>query len=105
MSNFDSPCVAIIKHANPCGIAVGHDIAAAYRLAHETDPVSAFGGVIAANREVSLAMAEAVIDVFTDTTTADMFNTGMLNYFKSKAGNVYAYLELKIAAEISRLFY
>ena len=67
------PAVAIIKHANPCGIAVGPDIAAAYRLAHETDPVSAFGGVIAANREVSLAMAEAVIDVFTEVIIAPSF--------------------------------
>ena len=46
------PCVAIIKHANPCGIAVGADIAEAHRKAHACDPVSAFGGVIAANREV-----------------------------------------------------
>jgi phosphoribosylaminoimidazolecarboxamide formyltransferase/IMP cyclohydrolase len=68
------PAVAIIKHANPCGIAVGPDIAAAYRLAHETDPVSAFGGVIAANREVSLAMAEAVVDVFTEVIVAPSFD-------------------------------
>ena len=67
------PAVAIIKHANPCGIAVGSDIAAAYRLAHETDPVSAFGGVIAANREVSLAMAEAVAEVFTEVIIAPSF--------------------------------
>ena len=50
--DFDEACVAIIKHANPCGIAVGAagDIAEAHRLAHECDPVSAFGGIIAANR-------------------------------------------------------
>ena len=50
--DHDDPCVAIIKHANPCGIAVGADIAEAHRKAHACDPVSAFGGVIAANRPV-----------------------------------------------------
>ena len=50
--DFDEPAVAIIKHANPCGIAVGADIAEAHRKAHACDPVSAFGGVIAANRPV-----------------------------------------------------
>ena len=50
--DFDEPAVAIIKHANPCGIAVGADVAEAHRKAHACDPVSAFGGVIAANRPV-----------------------------------------------------
>ena len=66
----DGPCVAIIKHANPCGIAVGADIADAHRKAHACDPVSAFGGVIAANREVSVAMAEQVAEVFTEVVLA-----------------------------------
>jgi len=56
--DFDRPAVAIIKHTNPCGIAVGADIAAAHAAAHACDPVSAFGGVVAANRPVTLAMAE-----------------------------------------------
>ena len=64
------PAVAIIKHANPCGIAVGLDIAEAYRKAHATDPVSAFGGVIATNRMVSAEMAEAIGDVFTEVIVA-----------------------------------
>ena len=67
------PAVAIIKHANPCGIAVGPDIAAAHRKAHACDPVSAYGGVIAANREVGLAMAEQVADVFTEVVVAPSF--------------------------------
>ena len=54
------PAVAVVKHANPCGLAVGEDVADAYRRAHACDPVSAYGGVIAANREVSADMAEAV---------------------------------------------
>ena len=67
------PCVAVIKHANPCGIAVGADIAAAHRKAHACDPVSAFGGVIAANREVDLTMAEQVAQVFTEVVVAPSF--------------------------------
>jgi phosphoribosylaminoimidazolecarboxamide formyltransferase/IMP cyclohydrolase len=67
------PCVAIIKHANPCGIAVGQDIASAHRKAHACDPISAFGGVIAANREVDLTMAEQVAQVFTEVVVAPSF--------------------------------
>ena len=67
------PCVAIIKHANPCGIAVGADIASAHRKAHACDPMSAFGGVIAANREVDLTMAEQVAEVFTEVVVAPSF--------------------------------
>ena len=67
------PCVAIIKHANPCGIAVGPDIASAHRKAHACDPISAFGGVIAANREVDLMMAEQVAQVFTEVVVAPSF--------------------------------
>ena len=78
------PAVAIIKHANPCGIAVGPDIAAAYRRAHETDPISAFGGVIAANREVTLEMAEAMIDVFTEVIVAPAYAPGALKLLEAK---------------------
>ena len=64
--DFDEPAVAIIKHANPCGIAVGADIAEAHRKAHACDPVSAYGGVIAANRPVSLEMAQTVKKIVTE---------------------------------------
>lgn len=64
------PCVAIIKHTNPCGIAVDEDIATAYRKAFATDPVSAFGGVVAANRPVPHEMAVAMLDVFTEVLVA-----------------------------------
>lgn len=67
------PAVAVIKHANPCGIAVGTDIAQAHRRAHECDPVSAFGGVIAANRTVSAEMARQVAEVFTEVVLAPDF--------------------------------
>lgn len=68
------PAVAIIKHANPCGIAIGVDIAEAHRMANDTDPVSAFGGVIAANRTVTLAMAEQVAEIFTEVVVAPGFD-------------------------------
>ncbi len=63
---LDGAAVAIIKHANPCGIAVGADVAEAHRKAHACDPVSAFGGVIATNVPVSVAMAEQVAEIFTE---------------------------------------
>ena len=64
-------CVAIIKHANPCGIAISHvSVADAHRKAHDCDPLSAFGGVIAANTEVTREMAEAVSEIFTEVIIA-----------------------------------
>jgi len=74
----DVPCVAVVKHANPCGIAVGADVAEAHRKAHATDPTSAFGGVIAVNREVSVAMAEQIADVFTEVLVAPAYAAGAL---------------------------
>ncbi|MCO7222226.1 bifunctional phosphoribosylaminoimidazolecarboxamide formyltransferase/IMP cyclohydrolase [Klenkia sp. PcliD-1-E] len=71
--DHEAPCVAIIKHANPCGIAVGADLAQAHRKAHACDPVSAFGGVIAANREVDLSTAEQIAEVFTEVVVAPSF--------------------------------
>ena len=68
--DFDEPAVAIIKHANPCGIAVGADIAEAHRKAHACDPVSAYGGVIAANQPVSVEMARQVAEIFTEVIIA-----------------------------------
>jgi phosphoribosylaminoimidazolecarboxamide formyltransferase/IMP cyclohydrolase len=78
------PAVAIIKHANPCGIAVGLDIAEAYRKAHATDPVSAYGGVIATNRPVSAEMAEAIGDVFTEVIIAPEYEPGALEILAKK---------------------
>jgi phosphoribosylaminoimidazolecarboxamide formyltransferase/IMP cyclohydrolase len=78
------PAVAIIKHANPCGIAVGLDIAEAYRKAHATDPVSAFGGVIATNRSVSVEMAEAIGSVFTEVIVAPDFEPAALEILAAK---------------------
>jgi phosphoribosylaminoimidazolecarboxamide formyltransferase/IMP cyclohydrolase len=78
------PAVAIIKHTNPCGIAIGENVALAYRRAHECDPVSAFGGVIAANRTVTLEMAESVSEVFTEVIAAPNFTDDALDILKQK---------------------
>ncbi|MFI6520027.1 bifunctional phosphoribosylaminoimidazolecarboxamide formyltransferase/IMP cyclohydrolase [Spirillospora sp. NPDC050679] len=82
--DFAEPAVAIIKHANPCGIAVGDDAAAAHRKAHACDPVSAFGGVIAVNRPVTVAMAEQVAEVFTEVLVAPDFEDAALEILTRK---------------------
>ncbi|WP_082080373.1 bifunctional phosphoribosylaminoimidazolecarboxamide formyltransferase/IMP cyclohydrolase [Williamsia herbipolensis] len=85
--DFDRPAVAIIKHANPCGIAVAGetgDIAEAHRKAHECDPVSAYGGVIATNTSVSVAMAEQVAEIFTEVLVAPGFDDGALGVLTRK---------------------
>ena len=79
------PAVAIIKHANPCGIAIGSDIAEAYAGALATDPVSAFGGVVAANRVVTAAMAEAMAEVFTEVVIAPGYEPGALAVLSAKS--------------------
>ena len=78
------PAVAVVKHANPCGLAVGEDVADAYRRAHACDPVSAYGGVIAANREVSADMAEVVAGVFTEAIAAPGFAPEALDILSRK---------------------
>lgn len=82
--DFDSPAVAVIKHANPCGIAVGADIAEAHRKAHATDPVSAFGGVIAANRGVTRELAEQIAEVFTEVVVAPEFEPAAIDVLTQK---------------------
>ncbi|XUL90547.1 bifunctional phosphoribosylaminoimidazolecarboxamide formyltransferase/IMP cyclohydrolase [Streptomyces galilaeus] len=78
------PCVAIIKHANPCGIAVGSDVAEAHRKAHACDPLSAFGGVIAVNRPVSKELAEQVAEIFTEVIVAPDYEEGALEALAKK---------------------
>ena len=87
--DFDRPAVAIIKHANPCGIAVTapnalDPVASAHLRAHECDPVSAYGGVIAANGTVTLKMAENLKDIFTEVIVAPSFEPAALEVFKAK---------------------
>ncbi|WP_019818557.1 bifunctional phosphoribosylaminoimidazolecarboxamide formyltransferase/IMP cyclohydrolase [Saccharomonospora saliphila] len=82
--DFADPAVAVIKHANPCGIAVGLDVAEAHRKAHACDPVSAFGGVIAANRPVDLETAEQIADVFTEVVLAPDFDADAVEVLTRK---------------------
>ena len=80
----DQPTCAIIKHANPCGIAVGADIAEAHRRAHACDPLSAFGGVIAVNRPVSVELAQTVAEIFTEVLVAPSFDDEALAVLTAK---------------------
>ncbi len=82
--DFAEPAVAIIKHANPCGIAIGTDVAQAHRLAHSCDPVSAFGGVIATNRPISVAAAGQIAEVFTEVVIAPGYDEGALEVLRAK---------------------
>jgi phosphoribosylaminoimidazolecarboxamide formyltransferase/IMP cyclohydrolase len=82
--DFSAPAVAIIKHTNPCGIAVGVDIARAHAKAHACDPVSAFGGVVATNWPVSAAMAEQLTDVFTEVIVAPGYEPEALELLRRK---------------------
>jgi len=79
-----APCVAIIKHANPCGIATADDIATAHRKAHDCDPVSAFGGVVAANRELTLEMASQLSEIFTEVVIAPSYAAGAVELLAKK---------------------
>ncbi|MBB2742428.1 UNVERIFIED_ORG: phosphoribosylaminoimidazolecarboxamide formyltransferase/IMP cyclohydrolase [Microbispora rosea subsp. rosea] len=82
--DFAEPCVAVIKHANPCGIAVGADVVEAHRKAHECDPVSAYGGVIAVNREVTRELAEQIAPIFTEVVVAPSFAADALEVLREK---------------------
>jgi len=84
VTGFAEACVAIMKHANPCGIAVGADIAEAHRKAHACDPVSAFGGVIAANQPVTAEMAGQVADIFTEVIVAPGYEPAALEILSKK---------------------
>ena len=98
------PAVAIIKHANPCGIAIGKDIASAYKAAHECDPVSAFGGVVAANRTITLAMAEPLSEVFTEVVVAPDYEPAALEILKKKPNIRILTTELKSFGPVDAKF-
>src|SRR5690606_5014082 len=99
------PAVAIIKHANPCGIATAATIAEAHALAHACDPLSAFGGVIAANRVITKEAAESIAPIFTEVVVAPGFAPEALELLQAKknlrllelpAGHAHAALELRL---------
>jgi phosphoribosylaminoimidazolecarboxamide formyltransferase/IMP cyclohydrolase len=80
----DLPAAVVIKHANPCGAAVASDIATAYRRAHECDPVSAYGGIVALNRTVTLPLAESLAPVFTEVVVAPGYDDDALALLTEK---------------------
>jgi phosphoribosylaminoimidazolecarboxamide formyltransferase/IMP cyclohydrolase len=83
-NDFTEPCVAIIKHANPCGIAIGADVAEAHRKAHACDPVSAFGGVIAVNQEVTAELAGQLAEIFTEVIVAPSYAAEAVEILREK---------------------
>ena len=78
VSRFDRPAAVIVKHANPCGVALGANVGEAYARAHAADPVSAFGGVIALNGEITKDVAEQIVQVFTEVVIAPSFSAEAL---------------------------
>ncbi len=84
VNDFDEPACVIVKHANPCGVAVGSDIADAYVRANACDPISAFGGIVAVNRPVTVAMAEPLSDIFTEVVVAPGFEPDALEALLAK---------------------
>ncbi|HEY8191670.1 MAG TPA: bifunctional phosphoribosylaminoimidazolecarboxamide formyltransferase/IMP cyclohydrolase [Alphaproteobacteria bacterium] len=84
VAEFDEPAVAIIKHANPCGVATGRDCLGAYRRALICDPVSAFGGIIALNRPLDAATAQEIIKIFSEVIIAPSVDDAAREILKNK---------------------
>jgi len=84
LNEFDEPTVVAVKHANPCGVASANDIATAYQLAYEADPVSIFGGIVACNRQVTVEMAENMSKIFLEVIIAPDYDAKALSILKKK---------------------
>ncbi len=82
---FTEPACVIVKHANPCGVAIHADVTTAYVRANACDPISAFGGIVAINRPVPVALAEALAPVFTEVVVAPGYEPGALEVLTAKA--------------------
>jgi phosphoribosylaminoimidazolecarboxamide formyltransferase / IMP cyclohydrolase len=99
----DAATVAIIKHANPCGIAVGASVEAAYAAAHACDPVSAYGGVVATNRPVTVAMARLLNETFSEVVAAPGFDDDALEVLREKKNRRLVQLPADFAAARDRV--
>ncbi|NLP42633.1 MAG: bifunctional phosphoribosylaminoimidazolecarboxamide formyltransferase/IMP cyclohydrolase [Veillonellaceae bacterium] len=84
VAEFDKPAAAIIKHTNPCGTGIGNDLAEAYSKAYQTDPVSAFGGIVALNRLVDKATAEKISELFVEAVIAPSYEKQALDILSQK---------------------
>ena len=99
----DAATVAIIKHANPCGIALGASVEAAYAAAHACDPVSAYGGVVATNRPVTIAMARLLNETFSEVVAAPGFDDDALEVLREKKNRRLVQLPADFAAARDRV--
>jgi len=84
VADFETPAAAVIKHTNPCGAATADDIATAYKLAYEADPVSAFGSIVGLNRPVDVATAEQLKTIFLEAVIAPAFDAAALEILGAK---------------------
>ena len=84
LSELNEPAAVVVKHMNPCGVAVGRTISQAFERAHAADPVSIFGGIVALNREVDLETAEALRQIFLEIVIAPSFSEAALELLKEK---------------------
>ncbi|MDG4658365.1 bifunctional phosphoribosylaminoimidazolecarboxamide formyltransferase/IMP cyclohydrolase [Ectobacillus antri] len=84
VKEFEQPAVVAIKHMNPCGVGIGADIHEAYQRAYEADPVSIFGGIVAANREIDKVTAEKLHEIFLEIIIAPSFSQEALDILQSK---------------------
>src|SRR5690606_22373369 len=84
VAEFDRPACVIVKHANPCGVAVGADLESAYQRALECDPVSAFGGIVAVNRRLDAAAARRIVEIFTEVVIAPEVDDEAAEIFAAK---------------------
>ena len=81
---YDQPAAVVVKHTNPCGVAIGDSLASAYRTAREADPLSAFGGIVALNRPVDEATAEVLAETFLECIVAPSYAPGALARLQQK---------------------
>jgi phosphoribosylaminoimidazolecarboxamide formyltransferase/IMP cyclohydrolase len=84
VKEFAEPAIAVIKHTNPCGVGVGQTVEEAFRKAHEADPVSIFGGIVAANRAIDATTASLMKEIFLEIILAPGFDQDALDILKQK---------------------
>lgn len=84
VNQFSEPAAVVIKHANPCGLAVAADIESAYERAHACDPMSAFGGIVGVNRAITKATAESLAEVFTEVVVAPEYEPAALELLRTR---------------------
>ncbi len=84
LKEFSEPCVVAVKHANPCGVAIGDTLVDAYKKAHDCDPISIFGGIIACNREVDKNTAEEISKIFVEIVIAPKFSKEAMEVLMKK---------------------